>query len=86
MTAPGIMGRPISITTASSPDDFDVAGALLARYRRWLELVGSDLAAVQPSALRELADLECFYEPPTGRLLVATADGEPAGASSGCTG
>jgi carbonic anhydrase len=26
-----------------------------------------------------LADLECFYEPPNGRLLVATVDGEPAG-------
>jgi GNAT superfamily N-acetyltransferase len=70
----------IAITRVLSPDDFDVARSLLARYRRWLEkIVDGDLATVQPSSLRELADLECFYEPPNGRLLVATVDGEPAG-------
>lgn len=51
----------IAIIRVSSPEDFDVARSLLARYRRWLEeIVGGDLAAVQPSSLRELADLEHF--------------------------
>jgi GNAT superfamily N-acetyltransferase len=70
----------IDIIKASSPNDFDAARSLLARYRRWLEeLVGGELATVQPSSLRELADLEHFYEPPSGRLLVATFDGKPSG-------
>jgi ribosomal protein S18 acetylase RimI-like enzyme len=70
----------INIVKASSPNDFDAAGSLLARYRRWLEeLVGGELATVQPSSRRELADLEHFYELPSGRLLVATVDGKPSG-------
>lgn len=70
----------IAITRVSSPKDFDAARSLLTRYRRWLEeIVGGDLATAQPSSLRELDDLEHIYEPPSGCLLVATADGETAG-------
>lgn len=69
-----------TIICVSSPGDFDAARSILARYRGWLEsLLGGDLAAFQPSALRELAELERFYEPPNGRLLVTMVDGEPAG-------
>ena len=54
----------IDIIKASSPNDFDAAGSLLAQYRWWLEkLVGGELATVQPSSLRERADPEHFYEP-----------------------
>ena len=64
----------------SSSDDFDAARSLQPRYRRRLEkLVGSKLVTFQPSYLRELAELERFYEPPGGRLPVATVDEEPAG-------
>jgi GNAT superfamily N-acetyltransferase len=70
----------IAITRVSSPNGFDVAGTLLARYRGWLEeIMGGDLAAVQPSSLSELDVLEHFYEPTSGCLLVAAVDGEPAG-------
>jgi hypothetical protein len=47
--------------------------------------VGGDLATVQPSSLRELAGLEYFYEPPSGCLLVAAADGDRP-ASAACIG
>ncbi|HKH76087.1 MAG TPA: hypothetical protein VKA51_03940 [Rubrobacteraceae bacterium] len=68
----------------SSPNGFDVAGSLLARYRRWLEeSMGGDLASVQPSSLSELDDLEHFYEPTSGCLLVAAVDGNRPASSAG---
>ena len=68
------MNHPAIVTTwVSSPDDFDAARSLLPRYRRWLKgLVGSELTTVQPSSLRELADLEHSTSP-------RAVDGEPAG-------
>ncbi len=69
-----------SITPVSSPEDFGAAKMLLSRYRRWLEgILGGDLAVAQPSAERELSDLEHFYEPPNGRLLLAVSDSGPVG-------
>ena len=69
-----------TIVRASSPRDFNAARSILARQREWLEgLLGGDLATYQPSALREMAELERFYEPPNGWLLVAMVGGEPAG-------
>ncbi len=68
------------IVRVSSRGDFDIARSLLARYRGWLEgLLGGDLAVVQPSSPRELADLEHFYEPPNGCLILAVVNGKPVG-------
>jgi len=55
-----------SILYVSSPDDFDAARSILVRQREWLEgILGGDLATFQPSAVREYAELERFYHPPT---------------------
>jgi putative acetyltransferase len=69
-----------SILCVSSPGDFDAARSILARQREWLEgLLGGSLATFQPSAVREYVELERFYQPPNGRLLVAMAEGEAVG-------
>jgi putative acetyltransferase len=69
-----------SILCVSSPGDFDAARSILARQREWLEgILGGSLATFQPSAVREYAELERFYQPPNGRLLVAMAEGEAVG-------
>ena len=45
--------------------------------------MGGDLASVQPSSLSELDDLEHFYEPTSGCLLVAAVDGNRPASSAG---
>lgn len=70
----------VEVIRASSSEDFDAARKILARQRRWLECVlDGDLAAFQPSAMREFAEPELFYEPPEGILLLAMAVGEAVG-------
>jgi GNAT superfamily N-acetyltransferase len=70
----------VDIIRASSTEDFDMARRILERQRRWLECVlEADLAAFQPSAVREFAEPELFYEPPDGVLLLAMVAGEAVG-------
>lgn len=67
----------VDIIRASSLEDFAAARRILARQRRWLEgMLGKDLAVFQPSAVREFAEPELFYEPPDGVLLLAMTAGE----------
>jgi ribosomal protein S18 acetylase RimI-like enzyme len=68
----------VQIIDASRPPALGQARTLIAEYRRSI----ADVAACSLEHQRfdeELADLPGRYAPPRGRLLVATADGRPAG-------
>jgi GNAT superfamily N-acetyltransferase len=63
-----------AIRPAASPSDWDLARALFREYEREV-----DAACCFDGFEAELAALDRRYAPPEGRLLLAFADGEPAG-------
>jgi putative acetyltransferase len=75
----------ITITDATSPPQLDAVRDLMRAFMAWhrerhtqdLHLIDAyfDAAALEV----ELAALPGIYSPPSGRLLLATDDGEPAG-------
>lgn len=64
----------MNIFEAKTEADFDVIRAMLREYAEWMEYElcfdGFD---------QELASLPGRYAPPTGRILIAEIDGQPAG-------
>jgi GNAT superfamily N-acetyltransferase len=63
-----------------TPLDYAQAALLLGEQRAWAEdMIGGDLATVQPSAREEYANLASFYGFPHGQLMLARLDGEPVG-------
>ena len=80
------MKKPlIAITDATSPSQLDAVRELMRAFMAWhrerhtqdLHLIDAyfDAAALE----EELATLPGPYSPPSGRLLLATHEGEPAG-------
>jgi carbonic anhydrase len=69
-----IPGPDIRIELTQSPEAFAMARGLIQEYADWL---GVDLCFQNYD--EELANLETVYGPPTGRLYLATKDGDAAG-------
>ena len=71
----------ISIGPAETPDDIDAVRALIRDFVRWTmaEIAESDNPAVFAGLETELAGLPGRYGPPSGCLVLARLDGEPAG-------
>jgi GNAT superfamily N-acetyltransferase len=75
----------ITITDAASPPQLDAVRDLMRAFMAWhrerhtedLHLIDAYFDAA--SLEEELATLPGAYSPPSGRLLLATDDGEPAG-------
>jgi putative acetyltransferase len=75
----------IAITDAASPSQLDAVRDLMRAFMAWhrerhtqdLHLIDAYFDAA--SFEEELAALPGAYSPPSGRLLLATYDGEPAG-------
>jgi GNAT superfamily N-acetyltransferase len=64
----------------ASAADYAQAALLLGEQRAWTEaLIGGELAAVQPSARAEYANLADFYRFPDGQLLLARLGEDPVG-------
>ncbi|WP_328307704.1 GNAT family N-acetyltransferase [Actinomycetospora sp. NBC_00405] len=71
---------PIAVSRARTAGDWRAAATLLDEYRRWLaDAAAIDLTVAQPDADIEFSDLERFYRPPDGVLVVAWAGRAPAG-------
>jgi GNAT superfamily N-acetyltransferase len=69
----------VTISEAVSAEDIDTARALLREYAAYLnESVGSEHICLE-SYEKEMASLPAPYQEPTGVILLAEADGEPAG-------
>ncbi len=66
-----------AIRPAASPADWDLARALFREYEREI-----DAACCFEGFEAELAAIDRRYAPPEGRLLLAFADGEPAGCAA----
>ncbi len=66
-----------AIRPAVSPADWDLARALFREYEREI-----DAACCFEGFEAELAAIDRRYAPPEGRLLLAFADGEPAGCAA----
>jgi GNAT superfamily N-acetyltransferase len=66
-----------AIRPAASPADWDLARALFREYEREI-----DAACCFEGFEGELAAIDRRYAPPEGRLLLAFADGEPAGCAA----
>ncbi len=66
-----------SVRPAVSAADWDLARALFREYEREI-----DAACCFDGFEAELAALDRRYAPPEGRLLLAFADGEPAGCAA----
>ena len=66
-----------AIRPAASPADWDLARALFREYEREI-----DAACCFEGFEAELAAIDVRYAPPEGRLLLAFADGEPAGCAA----
>jgi putative acetyltransferase len=77
------VGRNASIVSfARWPDDVAVVREMVEEYVAWLgEAAGVDPAAEQPSMREELDDLERWYTPPEGRMLVARRGMEIVGSA-----
>lgn len=71
------MPKPeITIVEATTPQQLDAVRELFHEYA---ESLGWDLSQ-NPGFLEEIAGLPGTYAPPEGSLMLALADGEPAGA------
>lgn len=66
--------RDIRIEIAATVEDFDAARELIQEYADWLAV---DLCFQDYDA--EIAGLDTYYGPPTGRLYLAKVDGAAAG-------
>jgi GNAT superfamily N-acetyltransferase len=71
------VGRNWTIARADDPRDLPIIREL---FREYVGSLGVDLGFQDVE--RELADLPGAYAPPSGRLMLATADGRPAGCAA----
>lgn len=71
----------ISIQRAETPDDLDAVRALIRDFSRWAtaEIAETDNPAVFAGLEAELAGLPGRFGPPSGCLVLARLDREPAG-------
>jgi GNAT superfamily N-acetyltransferase len=86
---PGEIGHdarmPEEIVIATTPDDYDAFGALIAEYWEWLQVRYAGLpgfvdAVGGHQALEaELGSLSTVYGPPAGRVLLARRDATVVG-------
>jgi GNAT superfamily N-acetyltransferase len=83
--SPSLEKPLIAITDATSPSQLDAVRDLMRAFMAWhrerhtqdLHLIDAYFDAA--SFEEELATLPGAYSPPSGRLLLATVEGEPAG-------
>lgn len=70
----------IDVVRVATAFDYVQAALLLGEQRAFTEnLLGRELAEVQPASQREFSHLAGFYRPPHGKLLLARLNGEPVG-------
>jgi len=70
----------LAIVRVATAFDYAQAALLLGEQRAWAEqMLGRELAEVQPSSKREFAHLASYYRPPYGKLLLARLHGDPVG-------
>lgn len=70
----------LDIVRVATAFDYAQAALLLGEQRAWAEqMLGRELAEVQPSSKREFAHIASYYRPPHGKLLLARLDGDPVG-------
>jgi len=70
----------LDIVRVATAFDYAQAALVLGEQRAFTEqLLGRELAEVQPSSKREFAHLASYYRPPHGKLLLARLDGDPVG-------
>ena len=71
----------ISIQRAETPDDLDAVRALIRDFSRWAtaEIAETDTPGVFAGLEAELAGLPGRFGPPSGCLVLARLDREPAG-------
>ena len=71
----------ISVQRAETADDLDAVRALIRGFVRWTmaEIAETDNPAIFAGLETELAGLPGRYGPPTGCLVLARLEGEPAG-------
>lgn len=74
----------LSISQIKDPNQIKAAQELMREYRAWVfaHVPGSEDAPTFQGWEAEIANLPGIYAPPSGRLLLATVDEQPAGCVS----
>jgi GNAT superfamily N-acetyltransferase len=69
----------LAISQVSTPSEIQGVQELLREYAAWVLTLESDQAPAVQGLEQELGTLPGIYAPPTGCLLLAVQDGQPAG-------
>jgi len=69
----------LTISQVSTPSEIQGVQELLREYTAWVFTLESDQAPALQGLEQEMPTLPGIYAPPTGCLLLAVQDGQPAG-------